>query len=625
MTLSRTTRAHGRKRCRKYSQRYRWLGGMTASLAFSIWLPLAAPAYQQTVTRDNALAVTSLVGQIPAQFPPQFSPREPAAAGNQIIFNGLPLRGSWQQRSGRLGLSDTALIELGVEFLNTSVADQQPVQWFSNPEVQPLRLTTWHDAGDRYLDLLPLANQADWSWDIRGEVLSLQAPTAAIQALRRGRQTWGDRIVLDLDHAAPWHMDVGEGEVIVTVRAIAPPQEQLKSTLAAEGNLISSVDLLPGSSQTRLQVRMDDSAHPRVWTLPDPPRLIIDVRQDALVRKDIIWAPGLRWQQRYMAVQGRSFPVYTLIIDPSQGNIAMRPIWTDPTTATGIAPLVTTARRWQAAAAINGGYFNRNNRLPLGAIRRDGEWISGPILGRGVAAWDERGNLLLDRLTLQQSITLEGGRRLPVQAINSGYVQAGMGLYTSAWGATYSPIIDNEVLVTVSNGRVLNQVAAGPAGGTTVAIPDSGYVLAVRAYRDAAIALSPGTAVQLTSQSRPAAFSDYPQAIGAGPLLLKGGRIVLDATAEGFSRAFATQAAPRSALGQRATGEWLLVAVHTSPGGRGPTLSELAHLMQQLGAVQALNLDGGSSASLYLGGSLLNRNPRTAARVHNGIGIFIQP
>ncbi|MEO0868876.1 MAG: phosphodiester glycosidase family protein, partial [Cyanobacteria bacterium J06642_11] len=37
---------------------------------------------------------------------------------------------------------------------------------------------------------------------------------------------------------------------------------------------------------------------------------------------------------------------------------------------------------------------------------------------------------------------------------------------------------------------------------------------------------------------------------------------------------------------------------------------------------QALNLDGGSSSSLYLSGQLTNRNPRSAARINNGLGIF---
>jgi exopolysaccharide biosynthesis protein len=80
--------------------------------------------------------------------------------------------------------------------------------------------------------------------------------------------------------------------------------------------------------------------------------------------------------------------------------------------------------------------------------------------------------------------------------------------------------------------------------------------------------------------------------------LVKDRRIVLNAQAEGFSNAFARQAAPRSAIGRTQAGELLLVAIHNSPGGRGPTLTETAQIMAQLGSIDALNLDGGNSASL---------------------------
>ncbi|MEL7227536.1 MAG: phosphodiester glycosidase family protein, partial [Cyanobacteria bacterium J06576_12] len=78
-----------------------------------------------------------------------------------------------------------------------------------------------------------------------------------------------------------------------------------------------------------------------------------------------------------------------------------------------------------------------------------------------------------------------------------------------------------------------------------------------------------------------------------------------------------------TAVGKTSDGTWLIATMHDRVGGRGPTLSETAQIMQQLGAVDALNLDGGSSSSLYLGGQLLNRQPRTAARVNNGIGLFV--
>jgi exopolysaccharide biosynthesis protein len=53
-------------------------------------------------------------------------------------------------------------------------------------------------------------------------------------------------------------------------------------------------------------------------------------------------------------------------------------------------------------------------------------------------------------------------------------------------------------------------------------------------------------------------------------------------------------------------------------------LGEFAQILQQLGAVNALNLDGGSSTSLALGGQLLDRSPVTAARVSNAIGVFVR-
>ena len=126
------------------------------------------------------------------------------------------------------------------------------------------------------------------------------------------------------------------------------------------------------------------------------------------------------------------------------------------------------------------------------------------------------------------------------------------------------------------------------------------------------------------SSVTPAYFAPYPQILGAGPILVQNRQIVLDAKAEGFSDAFIQEKAARSAIGTTVEGTLLIAAVHNRVNGAGPTLTEIAKVMQSLGCVDALNLDGGSSTSLYLGGQLLNRSPRTAARVHNGIGIFFE-
>jgi len=109
----------------------------------------------------------------------------------------------------------------------------------------------------------------------------------------------------------------------------------------------------------------------------------------------------------------------------------------------------------------------------------------------------------------------------------------------------------------------------------------------------------------------------------AGPLLVAGGAVVYDpdADAEGV-RAAAHQfdpdltvgRHPRAALG---LGEGRVVAVVCDGRSRhdaGLTLVELARLMAALGCEDALNLDGGGSASLVSGGRLQNL-PRGAFEV----------
>jgi hypothetical protein len=97
-------------------------------------------------------------------------------------------------------------------------------------------------------------------------------------------------------------------------------------------------------------------------------------------------------------------------------------------------------------------------------------------------------------------------------------------------------------------------------------------------------------------------------AIGAGPQLLP----TLTAGAEGFITkagdrlirdAIGTQQRnARSAVGILANGDLVFVVVAQKPElttPSGMTLAELAAFLQELGVVEALNLDGGSSSGLY--------------------------
>jgi hypothetical protein len=395
-----------------------------------------------------------------------------------------------------------------------------------------------------------------------------------------------------------------------------------KSGLETPEPLIKQVEVV--NNQTIIRLVVPFGLTPRVSTLPKPDRLVVDIRPDALVERSIDWAPGLQWRQQLVSLGDDRFPVVWLEVNPRTDKIKIRPVATNQDKQEGTAPLIKTAQKYLAAAAINGGFFNRKNRLPLGAIRRDNQWFSGPILNRGAVAWNDAGDFYMDRLSLQENLIIPNNQNLLISHLNSGYVQQGIARYTYLWGQTYTPLTDNEIIVIVQNNRVTQQYAGGNAGSGSAPIPKNGYLLVFRANAvNNAVQLPIGTPLRLESSTVSPEFNRYPHILGAGPLLLKDNQIVLDAEAEKFSKAFAEQKAIRSAVCSTSNGKLIIAAVHDRAGGKGPSLTEHAQLMQKLGCVNALNLDGGSSTSLYLGGQLLDRSPNTAASVHNGIGIFL--
>jgi hypothetical protein len=604
--------------------------------------------------------------------------------GSQLILNGRsqPIAWSlWQTTQGnRIFLSEIGLTQLlGIQLLSTSDPSQQPIAWFSEPEREIARLPVKIVGTQRHFDITDLAKLAGWAIDAKeGGPLTLATPSAKVTAMQVTPEAWGDRITIALDAPVPYEWDAQSQEFVLSLAApidpaiaqpwqytppIAPPPapttEPLQRPLPSPPsdrpqlwsglNRASSSALAPTSTPTpsltptpspapspapappspyrrlkslqvetvgqrsTLRLGLPITLRPRITMLSNPPQLVIDVGNPALPSRDIAWTEGLRWQQRLI----NGFPVNWLELDPKQSRLAIQPVLP----GVALANVMQTAQQKGAIAAINGGFFNRNNQLPLGAIRLDRAWLSGPILTRGVVAWNPGGDWRFERLVSQEAVTV-AGQKMPLTTVNSAYLQAGIARYTPEWGLAYSSMTNGEVVVTVQDGRVIDQTMA-ETPGTVVSIPANAYLLVFRSNKTAAAKFPIATPVQLESAIVPNVDS-YQSVIGGGPLLIKDSQIVLNAASEQFSPAFVNELAARSAIGQTLTGKILIVAAQNSPTSRGPTLGEIAQIMQQLGAVNALNLDGGSSTTLYLGGQIVDRAPRSSARVHNVIGVFLK-
>jgi hypothetical protein len=117
-----------------------------------------------------------------------------------------------------------------------------------------------------------------------------------------------------------------------------------------------------------------------------------------------------------------------------------------------------------------------------------------------------------------------------------------------------------------------------------------------------------------TDAGAPVALTPQTSIASAGPMLLRDGRLDIDAVDEGVldprdqnDYTFSAYRHARTFVGVDARGRLLLATADGIPGvSEGLTLSEEAAVMKSLGAVDAMNLDGGGSTQFAADGQLIN-------------------
>jgi len=589
-----------------------------------ILIPLLAASFSQFLIADSA-------------------PTAPLSdSGNVIQLNGQPWSGRWLRKveQGRQSFyvqEDWLTGGLGVQMLDSEKADRQKLRWFSNPILS--RVAFDSKGRFRYLDITPFTDQ--WRTEITGNTLNIYTPDTTIQSVRRSKQTDGDRIVIDLNRRTPWRVSY-QDKVITLVMSAEVALDQPIITKTGEGTLIKSVTMQPQGKLTQIQIQMNESIIPAIEMLNNPtPRLVMDLKRDYVPPSlTVQWTEGLRRIEKIVEVPNKpqiagdpktiKFSVTALEVDLKQPQLKLRPIWSNPSGSVngilGLTPVPQMMEQAQAVGGINGGFFNRIRKLPVGAIREGNRWIAGTALIRGAIAWNEKGDTLIDRLSFTEEISTPNQPQIPLTNLNSAYVQRGIARYNPNWGSVYIPLTENELLIVVQGDRVVAQYLGKEVGVGQVPIPKDGYILVARDNPEASKLFPVGITVRGRQAFTPDKFMGFPNLIGAGPLLLKNGNLVLDGKLENFQAGFDTQAAPRSAIATtKEKGKVLLVTVQSASGGVSPNLFQTAEVLKKLGAVEALNLDGGSSSTLFLGGNVLNRAVTEIAPVHNAIAIFMTP
>ncbi len=536
----------------------------------------------------------------------------PFQQGEQLLIEGQPLRSPWRwigsdrEQPQELWLP-LDLLEARLGFRRR---DGQ-LEWFGLQ--QPLAAFEQRTIGDEVgLEVSRWLAQIGVSSSLAGTQLELSLPPASLSRLRRGKGSTANRLVLDLD--GPLFVQRIGDDLLLNLRSTPVQQRELQRLKLTPQQ--DSAGLLLKGQATRLQT----------LSLAAPWRLVLDgVRSSpraAAVDPLSLAGPAVAgWIRRGLLVEQRTLTVGVkpLQVLRSGGDLPRIGLALKPLAMAGqqqgLRFLPQLSQPAGAVVAVNGGFFNRVLQLPLGALREDGRWLSGPILNRGVIAWDGDGALRFGRLRLDQELQVNGGRRWGLSYLNSGYVQRGLSRYTRAWGPVYRPLSGEEQALLIRDGRVQQRFDRARIQRGVLIPPEADLVVS---RGGVPLPAEPGDRVTLAQQTSPE-IGDQPNVLGGGPLLMQGGRIVLNGRSEGFSPGFLSLGAPRTVVGQGNGGTWLITLRGTA--GSDPTLLETALAMQQLGLRDALNLDGGSSTTVVVSGHTVMNGRGSAPRVHNGLGL----
>jgi hypothetical protein len=290
----------------------------------------------------------------------------------------------------------------------------------------------------------------------------------------------------------------------------------------------------------------------------------------------------------------------------------LRPVLSsDVLTGPASGPETTSSMcaRVQCVLAVNGDFMGAGGAL-VGAMVSRGELVTTPGIAHTQLSFDASGaGSVGEGIDWRGQVATPDGSTLGLQAVNRPLAGDGVTLYSRRWGpSTLTDAGAVEAVVQLASTQVL------PSGTTAI------RAVTLRTGGDAPI--GPGQVVLAAHGAGAQALSAFAQrasrtggsltvqtaalqSTGASPQLLNHGQIGFPS---GNQDSFTQSRFPRTLAGVTAGGETLLVTVDgRQAGSAGVTLLEAAKLMAGLGAVDAVNLDGGGSTTFVTRGTVRNQ------------------
>ena len=283
----------------------------------------------------------------------------------------------------------------------------------------------------------------------------------------------------------------------------------------------------------------------------------------------------------------------------------------------GLETVSSLAARYGAPAATNGGYFRiagtyRGDSIGLLVLNRD--LISETNNERAALGLIDAGNkteVVFGHLKFSGEISVGTAKR-SVEGLNRPLSADELIIFTPTFHRT-TLTNPGGIEIVVRGNRV---ASIGDRKGSS-AIPVDGYVISAVGKSREWLKTKVRNGSRITFSWRldsiePGDKADWARAysiLSAGPQLIKAGKVAITDKQEKMSDGFGTDLHPRTAIAKLDSGKLLLLTVDgRQPGiSMGMSLYTLADVLLELGAVEAINLDGGGSTTMVIHNKIVNK------------------
>ncbi len=286
--------------------------------------------------------------------------------------------------------------------------------------------------------------------------------------------------------------------------------------------------------------------------------------------------------------------------------------------AVGLETVSSMAARHGALAAVNSGYFRTMGTYrgdSIGVDVLNGKILSEPYNVRaaiGLVETPRQQKLIFGHLKFDARIVISPKVQHLIDGFNRPRGHNELIVFTPEFHRTTLTNPDGlELLVRrrrIVERRDLRGSSTIPADGFVISIAGSARQWALQNLRI-------GNRVQLKFDLSPVETESgdlwlhAKNMVGGGPQLIKNGRVEITNAAEKILPSFVSDGHPRTAIAKLKSGQILLVTVDGRQPGEsiGMSLTMLADLLLEFGAVEAVNFDGGGSTTMVIKNKLVNK------------------